>query len=514
MRRVELSLGWKSIAGYRHQLEGRQNEDAVLVSWEHPFFDAVMLVADGVGGHPEPRLAAETAARVAHDFLADERHLKAELVADPAAPVELLRAAFRHANAAVLRLGRSLPAVPQGGAKAPGSTLSAAVVLDGRLYLAHAGDGSIFLMRNGRLRPLAGGEERREGNRPQAFLGRGPRLEIEESVLELEPGDRILLCSDGLTRYFGAVTVGAGIADGAGAGGTLAEILGRPGADAQAIANQLTAHSRADQYDDDTSVVVAEVTAIRTAPDPVLRRGPADSVPAVCSSAEQEASALNPARGSLRRWWSGAGRGPAARPWIPVAAAALAALIGFSGGAWWAAGRTAPPEAAAVPGPAPEARLAVGPVAGLPRDPLVLFDPEGRRLFTLLPRLAARTPLEGELTLVGARLLRDGQMAAAGTWRLDLRQGRLTDPTGRAFFVDVDLARGTLFARHAGTLKVTSHPAGALVYLDGVKLGSAPLQRKVPAGAHRLRLVWRAGQAVEQEVSVPPRGTVSLELAP
>jgi hypothetical protein len=153
-------------------------------------------------------------------------------------------------------------------------------------------------------------------------------------------------------------------------------------------------------------------------------------------------------------------------------------------------------------------------VKGLPREPLVLFDAEGQRLFALQPQARAAGPLPERLMLLGARLLPDGQMAAAGRWRLETRQGRLTDPAGRSFFVDVDAERGLIRVRHAGTLRIQGRPAGAEVSVDGVTLGRAPLERKLPAGPHRVRLAWRGGQAVEQEVVVPARGVVSLELAP
>ena len=65
MIRTAVELGWKSIPGHRHRVEGRENEDAVLTSLEHPYFDALMVVADGMGGHPEPRRAAQTAVAAA-----------------------------------------------------------------------------------------------------------------------------------------------------------------------------------------------------------------------------------------------------------------------------------------------------------------------------------------------------------------------------------------------------------------------------------------------------------------
>src|SRR5262249_43601365 len=136
MKQSEVALGWKSIPGYRHQVEGRENEDAVVATTDHPLFDALMIVADGVGGHDEPRLAAETAAAAARDYL-----LRPDLVEryrEAGSPSEYLRQALRYANQRVAALGAR-------SGRQPGSTLTVAVVADGRLHVAHAGDGSTML---------------------------------------------------------------------------------------------------------------------------------------------------------------------------------------------------------------------------------------------------------------------------------------------------------------------------------------------------------------------------------
>jgi protein phosphatase len=523
MKRAELLLGWKSIPGYRHQVEGRENEDTFLVDSDHPLFDAILLVADGMGGHPEPKLASETAAGAAREFLFDPDQWQRLLDGDVRALPRLLAASVQHANEAVLALGRQV-----GERNPPGTTLSAAVIADGRLHLAHAGDGSALLTRAGRLEVLAGGESRRAGNRPQSFLGRADRVEMEEVTVSLQPGDRILLCTDGLTRYFGAVDATSGPLppdppprsgegrserrssappprSGEGAGGrgpltypqsqevgALHEVLGRPGADPQAIANQLTAHSRVDQYDDDTTVIVAEVVGLRDAPDPVVAR-PSTAGP-------------RPATGV--RW-------PMIRSWAAASLLLVAvAGAGIWGGSRWWSGRQAQAPPPASERAASATALMVGPVEGLPEDPLVLFDRSGRHLYALQPRARPQSPPKGTVTLYGARLLPGGQMTPAGEWRLDADTGRLTDPRSRTFYVDVDAAAGVITARHPGLLRVRTQPSGASVLVDGIRLGTAPLERKLPAGSHALRLLWRDGRVVEQTVEVPPRGSLTLELSP
>jgi hypothetical protein len=317
-------------------------------------------------------------------------------------------------------------------------------------------------------------------------------------ALVLVAGVRLLLCSDGLTRYFGAVAAPAAVGargEAERAASALSEVLGRSGAEPQAIASQLTAHSRSDQYDDDTSVVIAEVRSLRDVPGLVLPREATEAL---------------------------AGRHSISSSWATAAAILLALALGWGGGLWWGgrstvAGRTAGLGGTAGQGagttPVGGTSLAVGPVEGLPRDPLVLFDRQGRHLFSLQPRARPEPAPEGSVALLGARLLPDGQLTSAGQWQLDAAAGRLTDPAGRHFFVTVDAEAGTIRARHPGRLKVMARPAGAQVYLDGVRLGEAPLERKVPSGSHQLRLLWRGGREVEQRVDVPARGALTVELS-
>src|SRR5437899_12179252 len=111
MIRTDIQLGWKSIPGHRHRIEGRENEDAVFATSEPPYFDALMIVADGMGGHPEPRLAAQTAAAAARDYLLAPERLD-ELANHRIDGIGLLRKDATHAHARVRGLPRQTESPP------------------------------------------------------------------------------------------------------------------------------------------------------------------------------------------------------------------------------------------------------------------------------------------------------------------------------------------------------------------------------------------------------------------
>jgi protein phosphatase len=485
MLRAEVELAWKTQAGHRHQLEGLENEDAVFVTQQHPVLDALLMVADGMGGHPRPREASETAVRAARELLFDPARLQGELDL-PSALAEALDAA--HGAVRELR-------VP-GRTKQPGTTLSIAALLDGQLYVAHVGDGSVYLMRDGQARAVAGGEDRRAGNRPAQFLGQEGELEPELRRLKVAGGDRLLLCTDGLTRYFNEAGPEA-----------LERVLGRHGVRVQAIASQLTAHSRPDEYDDDTTVAVAEVTGFSRANQPrPISKGSVPKSGAPEPETEGVASVRVPPPSSHRR-------GSVVLQLL-VGAVCGAALLaaGFAGG--YLVGRVQPgapssgtsATAEAKPEPAsPEV------LSHLPAGNVVLFDALGGRVFTLATRTGApgSEPLDLQAFRVGA----DGRLAAAGRYRLDPARGELTDADGTRYPVTWDEARASLRVVRGGTLVVNTRPAGAVVWVDGRELGPAPQKLVTAAGRHRVRVEGKKWSN-ESDLEVPAGRSLTVTLGP
>lgn len=96
-----------------------------------------------------------------------------------------------------------------------GCTLDVALVRGGGVYLAHVGDSRMYAARDGKLLRLTedhtyGQDLLSEGATPEQVarhpqraaltraIGRGPKVQVDTAFLELQEGDRLLLCSDGL----------------------------------------------------------------------------------------------------------------------------------------------------------------------------------------------------------------------------------------------------------------------------------------------------------------------------
>jgi PPM family protein phosphatase len=175
-----------------------RNEDAYLA--EDPLF----AVADGLGGH----LGGEVASRVALERLSEVARDDGPENGIP----ERLREGMHEANRAVhdrASKDRRLTGM--------GTTLTAVIAGKDRIFLAHVGDSRAYLFRGGDLRLLTEDHTLvqrmvREGRltpeqaeiHPQRSvltraLGIDDQLEVDQATLETTAGDRLLLCSDGLT---------------------------------------------------------------------------------------------------------------------------------------------------------------------------------------------------------------------------------------------------------------------------------------------------------------------------
>ena len=165
----------------------------------------LFIVADGMGGHQAGDVASQSAVRV----------LSREYYADPDSDVRgsLIRA-IKQANAYIHEQAQQM--VTRAGM---GTTVVAAVVRGPELYLANVGDSRAYLMRQGKISQatqdhsfvaeqvragILSVEEARvhpQRNVITRALGSKPEVKVDTYRGELQPGDILLLCSDGLSEY-------------------------------------------------------------------------------------------------------------------------------------------------------------------------------------------------------------------------------------------------------------------------------------------------------------------------
>ena len=169
-----------------------RNEDSVLVS------PPLYVVADGMGGHRGGQVASQVALEAMEGLATEGRGSLADHV--------------HRANRAVW--DRSVEDERLSGM---GTTLTAAQIDGASALIAHVGDSRAYLLRDGSLQQLttdhtlvarmvksgeiteAEAEVHPHKNVLTRALGTDEEVEVDEDSIALVDGDRLLLCSDGLT---------------------------------------------------------------------------------------------------------------------------------------------------------------------------------------------------------------------------------------------------------------------------------------------------------------------------
>lgn len=193
-------------------LKRKHNEDSLLAAEEF----GVFVVADGVGGRKAGELAS---AITVNTFQSYAPQLKASVDAFAADSNRETRNAVlglldQAANAASRRVYEAATATGRQGMT---TTLVAAVIGGGAAFVVHVGDSRAYLVREGQLRQLTedhsmvnelirtgamtpeDASTSRYRNVITRAVGLYPNVRTDTLHVELLDGDRILLCSDGLT---------------------------------------------------------------------------------------------------------------------------------------------------------------------------------------------------------------------------------------------------------------------------------------------------------------------------
>ncbi|MFW6359627.1 MAG: Stp1/IreP family PP2C-type Ser/Thr phosphatase [Chroococcales cyanobacterium] len=163
------------------------------------------IVADGMGGHAGGQEASKIATQVICDYF--EKHW------DSATPSnDLLEQAVLQANQALLADQNDHPERAD-----MGTTVVVLLFRENQYWYTHVGDSRFYLLRNGKLqqitedhtwvaRALRLGDITKEQSRIHPWrhvlsqcLGRKDLPKVEVHPLDVKPGDRLLLCSDGLS---------------------------------------------------------------------------------------------------------------------------------------------------------------------------------------------------------------------------------------------------------------------------------------------------------------------------
>ena len=215
----------------------------------------LFVVADGVGGRPGGAQASETAVTALVDYIGRAAGCFHQLDVDREHEfVAQLEAAVQDAHQRV---------VAQSGrpGQGPATTLTMATLVWPRVYLVHVGDSRAFYLHKGRLRQLTRDQTTGEymvdagvwtqdqankapmGGTLVSALG-GDEMTVAVGLVDLQPGDVLLLCTDGLTRHVSDARI--------------AEILGRA-PDAETACRELVADALAGGGHDNVTVIVARI---------------------------------------------------------------------------------------------------------------------------------------------------------------------------------------------------------------------------------------------------------------
>ncbi len=222
----------------------------------------LFIVCDGMGGTKAGEIASGLAVEIIHRHINEaSQNFAFPLIgqSDPAVSLSgnRLLSAIRDANRTIHREGSR-----NQDWTGMGTTVVAVRLADRLMSFAHVGDSRLYLIRDHAIHPLTAdhswvAEQARAGLMTEAdaerspqrniltrALGIAPEVDITLGEAELQAGDRLLLCSDGLTKYVGTPT--------------LLTVLTQTD-DIRSVSKQLVALANDAGGDDNTTVIIMAV---------------------------------------------------------------------------------------------------------------------------------------------------------------------------------------------------------------------------------------------------------------
>ncbi|MGH3453613.1 MAG: PP2C family protein-serine/threonine phosphatase [Nocardioidaceae bacterium] len=227
----------------------------------------LLVQADGMGGPPAGDLASALTVQTM-------RRLDEPVAGDL---VEALAGAVHRANDRLSEMVESDPSV-----EGMGTTLDAVLTDGQRIALAHIGDSRAYLLRNGTLTQLTTDhtfvqtlvdegritldEARTHPHRSLMIRALDGRNELEPDIIPLDvrPGDRLMLCSDGLSGFVEDPVI--------------AQLMGSGSVDAAVVGLVRTALD-AGSNDNVTCILAEIVDEEFTAPEPLVVGAAAEQLP-------------------------------------------------------------------------------------------------------------------------------------------------------------------------------------------------------------------------------------------
>jgi serine/threonine protein phosphatase PrpC len=199
------------------------NEDCYIVAPDL----GLLAVADGMGGHHRGDVASQLACNVLKEAISGHGAVIQMMERNPSdssrvAVEAMLENAVQRASSEVFEASEAIA----GQGKRMGTTIDVLLVVAHTAFLAHVGDGRVYLLRDGEVHQLTRDhsvveqqlsrgeltpEEARRSQKKNLItraLGVFDQVQVDMMNFDLLDDDKLLLCSDGLHRYLGPSELG------------------------------------------------------------------------------------------------------------------------------------------------------------------------------------------------------------------------------------------------------------------------------------------------------------------